>query len=216
MDTCIKNHGCFPANNYGKVQAEIKEWLNSFGFDFNSSRKLIVGKEIDLYDEGKDLAIEYCGLHWHHEFSLEPRLMHYHYDKYIGCLSNGVQLLTIFSDEWEGREKQCKGHIKSIIGVCERKLFARKCVVKEIDSSSANSFIEENHIQGRNKLGVVFFGIFFQEELVGVMSFGRHNRQCDNLVLDRLCFKDGVQELWLSYKYLRLLRSYLPRLLQKL
>ena len=50
MDTCIKNHGCFPVNHYGKTQKEIQDWLNSFGFKFSTNRSLIAGKEIDLYE----------------------------------------------------------------------------------------------------------------------------------------------------------------------
>jgi G:T-mismatch repair DNA endonuclease (very short patch repair protein) len=58
---------------YGKTQKELEEWLNSFGFNFKSDHKLLKnGKQIDMYDPIKKLAIEYCGLHWHHECSKEP------------------------------------------------------------------------------------------------------------------------------------------------
>jgi len=193
MDTCVANHGYFPANNYGKTQAELQEWLNSFGNNFSSNREIIVGKEIDLYDENKKIAIEYCGLHWHHEFSPEPRKNKYHAFKHKACNEQGIQLLTIFSDEWLNRNKQCKSHIKSVIGASSKRIFGRKCEIKEIDRKIGREFFEENHIQGKNKLGIVFYGLFYNEELVGCMSLGRHNRQYDNLVLDRLCFKDGVQ-----------------------
>ena len=193
MDTCIKNHGCFPVNHYGKTQKEIQDWLNSFGFKFSTNRSLIAGKEIDLYESEKKIAIEYCGLHWHHELSPEPRDKNYHVSKFEKCKEKGVQLLTIFSDEWEFRNNQCKGHIKSILGINDRRLFARKCKVKEIDKEVGRDFFEKYHIQGKNSLGFVFFGLFFQEELVGAISLGRHNRQFGDLVLDRLCFTDGVQ-----------------------
>lgn len=189
MQTCIDNS----ANHYDKTQLEIQNWLNSFGFNFKSNRDLIVGREIDLYDENKKLAIEYCGLHWHHEFSPEPRDNNYHFNKYKGCLDKGVQLLTIFSDEWEKREKQCKSHIKAILGIFDKRIYARKCKIKELDKAIGRQFFADNHIQGANSLGIVFFGLIYEDELMGVMSLGRHNRQYNNLVLDRLCFKDGVQ-----------------------
>jgi len=193
MDTCVANFGHFPANNYGKTQKDIQDWLNSFGFDFKSNRSLVVGKEIDLYDDQKKLAIEYCGLHWHHEFSPEPRNNKYHCFKHQECLKQGVQLLTVFSDEWVSRKQHCQSHIKSILGVCSRKLHGRKCLVKEINKVQGREFFQEHHIQGRNNLGIVFFGLFHEDELVGVISLGRHNRQFGNLVLDRLCFKEDVQ-----------------------
>ena len=180
-------------NIYGKIQNEIKDWLNSFGFNFKTSRKIIIGSEIDLYDEKKNLAIEYCGLYWHNELSLEPRLKNYHYKKYKYCLEKGIQLITIFSDEWQYKELQCKSHIKSMLGVNEKRIYARNCEVKEIDKLQGRKFFDDYHIQGRNKLGFVFYGIHYQNELIGVISLGQHNRNKNSCVLDRLCFKDGVQ-----------------------
>lgn len=193
METCIANFGYFPVNNYGKTQKGIQDWLNSLGFNFKSTRKLIPGFEIDLYDESKKLAIEYCGLHWHNEFSPEPRNHKYHHNKYKQCLDQGVQLLTIFSDEWEKHNSQCRGHIKSILGINDKRLFARKCEIKEIDKDIGRKFFDDYHIQGKNKLGIIFFGLYHEDELVGCMSLGRHNRQTKALVLDRLCFKHGIQ-----------------------
>jgi hypothetical protein len=151
------------------------------------------GKELDLHDPNKKLAIEYCGLHWHHELSPEPRKRAYHYNKYKGCLNKDVQLLTIFSDEWCNRESQCKSHIKSILGITDTRLYARNCIIQEIPKDKGRQFFQEYHIQGKNNLGIIFYGLFSGTELVGVMSLGRHNRNYGNLVLDRLCFKDGIQ-----------------------
>lgn len=193
MDTCVANYGYFPANNYGKTQAAIQDWLNSFGNNFSSNRSLISGKEIDLYDKHKKLAIEYCGLHWHHEFSPEPRNNKYHVLKHQACADQNVQLITVFSDEWLNRNIQCKSHLKSILGIHNKKFHGRKCKVEEIEKETGREFFEKYHIQGKNKLGIVFYGLFHEQEIVGAMSLGRHNRQYDNLVLDRLCFKDGIQ-----------------------
>jgi len=175
--------------NYDGIQELIQDWLNSFGFNFMPDKEF----EVDMYDSSKKLAIEYCGLHSHNEFSPEPRMTFYHRNKYKKCLKQDVQLLTIFSDEWEKRELQCKGHIKSILGVNDARLYARKCIVEEISKETGRQFFNDYHIQGKNRLGVVFFGLFHNSELCGVMSLGRHNRQVSALVLDRLCFKHGFQ-----------------------
>lgn len=194
METCITNFGKFPANNYGKTQKSIEDWLNSFGFNFKSNRKLIPGFEIDMYDADKKFGIEYCGLHWHHEFSsVSHSNPKYHHNKYTKCLDQGIHLLTIFSDEWEKRRTQCEGHIKSLLGIHNERVFGRKCIVKEIDKEVGRKFFQEYHIQGQNKLGIIFFGLYHADELCGVISLGRHNRQYNALVLDRLCFKHGTQ-----------------------
>ena len=193
--TTIQNHGRFPANNFGPAENSIRETLNSFGFDFKSNYTLLSGKQIDMYDENKKIGIEYCGLHWHHEFSPEPRLRDYHHNKCKILESKGIQLLTIFEDEWLTRQKQCLGHIKATLGICDKKLHGRKCIVKEVDKDVAQQFFDDYHIQGKNSLTIITFGLFYDNELVGVMSMGRHHRQGSDdkqVVLDRLCFKDGI------------------------
>lgn len=197
IETCIDTYGKFPIHKYGKTQNEIKDWLNSFGFNFSSDYDVLENKEIDLLDKDSKIGIEYCGLYWHNELSPEPRDHKYHFNKYKTCLEKGIQLLTIFEDEWKFKQNQCKSHIKSILGVTSEKIFARKCEIKEISKEQAKNFLDSYHIQSSNKLGVIFFGLFFNEDLVSVMSLGRHNRQTNvnkkEITLDRLCFKDGVQ-----------------------
>jgi predicted GNAT family N-acyltransferase len=197
IKTCIEEYGRFPTGNYGKTQDEIKDWLNSFGFNFSSDYEVLENKEIDLLDKDKKIGIEYCGLYWHNENSPEPRDANYHIGKYRNCLKKNIQLLTIFEDEWKFRKKQCQSHIKSILGIASKKVFARKCEIKEISREDARLFFESYHIQGSNKLGVVFFGLFYENDLCAVMSLGRHNRQTDvskkEITLDRLCFKEDYQ-----------------------
>ena len=193
FETTIRNHGRFPANNYGLTEKEIQEWLNGLGFKFKKNNSVLDGMELDLYDEDKKLALEYCGLYWHNELSPEPRNKFYHYNKYKKCNDKDIQLLTIFSDEWENRNLQCRSRITSILGIHDKKIFARKCSLKEISKKEGSQFFDNYHIQGSNKLGIIFFGLFYQDELVGVMSFGRHHRnsQENSVILDRLCFKRG-------------------------
>ena len=177
---------------YGKKEQEIREWLNSFGFNFVQDYSLLQGKEIDCYDSNNKIAFEYCGLYWHNEMSKTPRNMYYHYKKYKICKDQGVQLVTIFEDEWIYRENQCKNFIKSILGLNSRKIFARKCEITELDHKTFRNFCDAFHIQGSNNLTKVAFGLFYEKELVGVISMGRHPRKSSLLVMDRLCFKDDV------------------------
>lgn len=194
QQTCIDKYGKFPVGNYGKTQQNLQNWLNSFGFDFKSGNFILNdSKEIDLYDKNKKIACEYCGNFWHTEMSPEPRGKYYHYDKYKQCLDMGIKLITIFSDEWEYRQNQCKSRLKSILGIYDLKLFARNCDFKFIDKKEFMVFCDSYHIQKPCNGGISFGGLFYNNELVGAMSIGRHNRNNKQLVLDRLCFKDGVQ-----------------------
>ena len=102
--------------------------------------------------------------------------------------------IILFSDEWELRKKQCQNLIKSKNKVYDQKIHGRKCLIKEISSIEGKTFLEEHHIQGSNNLGIVFFGLIYEEKIVGVMSLGRHNRQTLNnsIVLDRFCIANGI------------------------
>lgn len=103
--------------------------------------------------------------------------------------------LIFFSDEWNLRNSQCINYINSCNGNYDRKIHGRKCVVLQInDSAVAKLFIDDYHIQGSNNLSVVYFGLYYESELVAVMSLGRHSRQIaeNRIVLDRFCVKSGV------------------------
>lgn len=180
---------------YGKAQNEIKQWLLEVGFNFNTDHSILSGKEIDLYNDDLKFGIEYCGLYWHNEMSLQPRMREYHYNKYKKCLDSGVSLITMFEDEWILNEDCCKDIIKAKLGIYEKRIYARKCKIKELNKNEFDIFCEQYHIQGKNSHGIVFFGLFYNDELLGVISLGHHPRKkLDSfIVLDRLCFKYGTQ-----------------------
>lgn len=192
IENIIKKYGKFPVNCYGKAQGDLQNWLNSFKFNFKTGCRILKGKQVDLYDEILKLGIEYCGLYWHNELSPQSRDKEYHHKKYEDCLSKGIRLITIFEDEWSQRQQQCKNFLLHTIGHHDRKIHARKCKIKEITKKEANTFYEGQHIQGGCNLSLVNYGLFFEDELVGVMSLGRHHRQKQKyILLNRLCFKGG-------------------------
>lgn len=181
--------GCRPTKN---EESGIREWLNSFGLNFLPDSSLLGGKEIDMYDESLKLGIEYCGLHWHHEMSPSPRLRKYHHDKYRILKESGVRLITIFSDEWRSRKEQVKNFLLSTIGKNQTRIFARKCEVAEIDHVTGMNFINNNHIQNISKRSMKYFGLTYENQLVGLMSFGKHPRDNNQITLDRMCFIGGT------------------------
>jgi hypothetical protein len=204
--TNIEKYGvpaaCMLAENriYGKTQNEIKEWLNSFGYTFETNRTILDGKEIDLYDDSLKIGFEYCGLYWHNELSGEAKTRKYHWDKYTKCVAKEVRLITIFEDEWIKRNNQCRNFIKSILNKNSIKIFGRKCEIKPIEKPEFQQFCDFYHIQGANKLAIICFGLFFNNELIGGISLGKHHRGVQELILDRLCFKDDISVIGGSSK----------------
>lgn len=197
VETCIAKYGKpFPLQKkFGKTQKDISDWLNLFGFNFKNDCLVIENKEIDIYDENISLAIEYCGLYWHNELSPKPKLKSYHFDKYVNCKNKNIRLITIFEDEWIFRKNQCKNYLKSVLGVFDKKVQARKCEIKRVNKVTSNEFYEANHILGKCNRIIISFGLYFEDELIGIISLGKHHRQTEsnNIILSRLCFKDGIQ-----------------------
>jgi hypothetical protein len=208
--TKIAKYGrAFGLQGKTKTQDEIQQWLNSYGYNFQSNHSLLKGKEIDLYDDMLKIGIEFCGLYWHNECSPEPRLRSYHYNKYKQCKDQNVRLLTIFEDEWALRNNQCKDFILSLMNICTSKIMARKCSVDMVSNKECALFCEDNHIQGKTH-SKVCFGLFYNNEMIGVVSLAQHHRQSDKhqIVLNRICFKSGVQVIGGAGKLLAACKSW--------
>lgn len=147
-------------------------------------KNIISPYELDIYIPEKRVAIEYNGLIWHSEKFGKDR--NYHLNKTIACEKQGIRLIHIFEDEWIEHEEIVKSKLKHILG-CDMglpKIFARKCIVNEINNQIAKSFLEKNHIQGFARSSV-YLGCFYNNELVGVMTFKREIKESDKWELTR-------------------------------
>jgi hypothetical protein len=207
ITTRFATYGSAWVSGYGKEEAIIQDWLNSFGFNFNSDFKILSGYEIDFYEESINLGIEYNGLRWHSNLFNKNKTSRN--NKRLGCEAKGVRLITIFEDEWLERKDQVKGFLRSVLNKNENRLYARKCEVREIEVQEANKFIELYHIQGANSLGKYFAGLFYNNELIGVMSFGRHPFDITDtkIWLDRLCFKSNYTVVGGASRLFKFLRE---------
>jgi hypothetical protein len=57
------------------------------------------------------------------------------------------------------------------IGLINMKIYARKCVIKEVNKSDSSIFLNKNHIQGYSNFSIAY-GLYFEDELVSLMTFG--------------------------------------------
>jgi very-short-patch-repair endonuclease len=134
-----------------------------------NKRSISDGKEIDIYIPDKKVGIEFDGLYWHSNIYKDKQ---YHKNKTELCKNDGIQLLHVFEDEWANKKEIVKSIIRSKLGMIENRIYARKCVVKELESKDCSKFLNENHLQG-NVGSAVKLGLYFNNELVSVMTFGK-------------------------------------------
>ncbi len=184
---------CFPlSKGYSIVEKEIVYWLKKELKTENileNKRSVIPPYSIDIYIPEKNLAIEFNGLFWHGEIS-NKKDKTYHLQKTEKCLEKDIQLIHIFEDEWINKQEIVKSIIKHKLGVVDNKIYARETNFKEIDSSVANIFLEENHLQSSNSRCTYFFGLFHNNDLIFVTGLGRprYNQNYDYEII-RSCSK---------------------------
>jgi len=146
----------------------IREFLDSIGIYYEQNYKSL-GKELDFYIPEKRIAIELNGIYWHCE--LQGKTKNYHLEKTELCEKNNIQLLHFWDIEVNGKPEIVKSMIKSKLGLTKR-IFARKCLIKEIGSKEAVSFLELNHLQG----GIhsrKCLGLYHDDELVSVATLSK-------------------------------------------
>ena len=183
---CLK---CYPYNK-SIAENEILEFCKNFVSAISNSRFIIKPLELDIYIPNNNLAIEYDGLFWHSSYSTESENKDYHLLKSNLCQEKNIQLLHIFENEWENPIKQeiWKSIIKNKLNK-SKKIFARKCKIKEVSPKDSKIFLNINHLQG-NCPSSTNLGLFYNNKLVSLMTFGksRFNKKIDWELL-RFCNK---------------------------
>ena len=161
---------CNPINeNISNIEIEIKNSIKNF-YNGKIIKHILSGKEIDIYLPDNKLGIEFNGLYYHSNLFKDKN---YHLNKTELCEKNNIQLLHVFEDEWIYKKEIVKSIIKSKLGLIENKIFGRKTEIKEINNNKLiREFLEINHIQGF--VGSKYkIGLFYENELVSIMTFGK-------------------------------------------
>ena len=172
-------------------EKQIVDFIKSIynGDVIENSKKIISPKELDIYIPSKNLAIEFDGLHWHDENHIENR---YHLNKTLACNEKGIDLIHVFEDDWLYKKTIVKSMISSRLGIYQQKIFARKCSIKEIEKSQAESFFNENHLQGFAQ-GTLYLGLFYNDELVQAIIINKKGWHDGNVELTRMVTKLNTQ-----------------------
>lgn len=131
-----------------KEEIEVGDFISSI-YDKKiilNDRSLIKPLEVDIYLPESKIAIEYCGLYWHQENMGKDK--NYHRNKFLLLQSQGIQLITIFSDEWNNKKDIVKSRLTTILSKNNNTIGARKFSIKEVSYKEAKVFLDYNHIQG--------------------------------------------------------------------
>lgn len=156
-------------NWQSKGEKELKQFLTNLNikFEYNNRTILNDGKELDIFIPEYNIAIEYNGLFWHNEKNTGKKS----YLKWKECKDKNIQLLTIWEDDWRQRQEIVKDIIKTKLKL-NKKIYARNCILKEIDYNIEKSFLNNNHLQGYCQSSIRL-GLFYNNKLYACMTFGK-------------------------------------------
>lgn len=177
-------------SNFEKSVADIVNSLYDEDIWYN---RYIGGIECDIIIPKLKIAIECNGVYWHSE---EFKNRNFHYEKKKRVESEGYSLIQIWDDQWNNLEKReiIISRLKNKLGI-NQKIYARKCIVKEISGSDCRKFLNEHHLQGWCP-AKYHYGLFYNNELVQVMSISRSRKMLsgekNSWELIRLCTKKNL------------------------
>ncbi len=196
---------------FGAMQNELVNLIKSYNLNIIcNDRKELDGLELDIFIPDKKIAIEFNGTYWH---SSEYKDIEYHQRKTIQCAKKGIRLIHIFEYEWtnENKRQLIISYLESVFNINIKRIYARNTKLMEISYMDAAKFENENHLQGEAK-SLINFGLFYNEDLIAVMTFGRprfNNKYEYELV--RLAYKKGIAVTGGAEKLFKgFLRTYNP------
>lgn len=144
-----------------------------------NSHKVIPPKELDIYLPEYNLAIEFNGIWCHSEFGFGKKDKDYHLNKTLECEKKGINLLQIWSNEWDDPNTQqiWKSVIRHKLNA-STKIFARKCKVHKLTKQEAKAFFEHNHLDG--SIGGDTIALLYEGEIVQAVSYGNNRFKTDH------------------------------------
>ena len=114
---------------------------------------------------------------------------------------------TIFVYDYEITDKRkfdvIVSDIKYALNMIDRRIYARKCELRELSNKDVRDFLMKNSLFGYRSASITF-GLFYDDELVMVYSFGNnyYGRKKDIEII-RVCTKKNTQVIGGSSKCLK-------------
>lgn len=157
--------------DFSLFESNVIEFVKSIysGKCIYNSRKIIGGKELDIYFPELNFAIECNGAYWHSESRGRGKL--YHKNKLQDCKAHGIDLLNIWDYHWYNNTDIVKSMIRHRLGLSER-IYARKTRTVLVDEDTEKQFLTANSLTGYVKSHVCI-GLEHNNELVQLASFSK-------------------------------------------
>lgn len=201
-ETCMKRYGvpyhcmtdkCILANGHiiSKSNKAFANYLKN-DFDINSEFEFHIGhNSYDLHISDSNILIEINPTYTHNStigpifgnHQKDPLSSDYHLYKTQLAKESGYHCIHVF--DWDSWTK-----IINIINPNKKKIYARNCqLIYDIPQKECNEFLNNYHLQGTCRGQSIRLGLYYNNELVQVMTFGipRYNKKKYQWELLRYC-----------------------------
>ena len=189
---CMTNK-CILANGHiiSKSNKAFANYLKN-DFDINSEFEFHIGHySYDLHISDSDILIEINPTYTHNStigpifgnHQKDPLSSDYHLCKTQLAKENGYHCIHVF--DWDSWTK-----IINIINPNKKKIYARNCqLIYDIPQKECNEFLNNYHLQGTCRGQSIRLGLYYNNKLVQVMTFGipRYNKKKYQWELLRYC-----------------------------
>lgn len=119
--------------------------------------------------------------------------------------NSGKNAIYIYDDNYSEKRIQYEKYLEKVFNINQSTIYARKCEIKIIEEKSiVNDFCDAYHLQGKTNYTVAY-GLYYNEELVEIMSFKVISKERDEWEISRLCSKSniivigGANRLWKKF-----------------
>ena len=164
---------------YSKMQQFIFDTIDHKNKEMNVHNLLNGNLEIDIFIPDLNIGVEYNGLYYH-KYNQEKFLREY--KKFLISEQHGIKLCQIYEcdnvDLWIYK-------ISHLVGKSKR-IFARKCILKELSYNEIHDFTDANSLDNffKDNYGQNGFGLFYFGELVSILTFTKNE-------VNQICTKRG-------------------------
>lgn len=145
----VTKYGIEEAMQMEPYKSSLEKYFASFLQEYNieyTSQKRIGSKIADFCI--KNLIIEIDGLYWHSDYAKTDQL--YHINKKQTYSDNNYSSLFFREDELRDKFDIIKSIVLNKLNKSQR-IYARKCIVSQLDNQQADLFFETNHLMGKGR-----------------------------------------------------------------
>jgi len=180
----LQGHGC---PKCAKVQSKGELQLLEFVKTLCPSLEILHGcrtviksptgvpLELDIFIPELNLAVEYNGVIFHSELFEKSTVSSKdsHRQKTDLCNAQGIKLIHIWEDDWNGAKQAVKNMLSHKLGKSQQVTYARTCEIKKVSIINKREALTKWHIQGDCN-GSAYLGLYKEADLVAVLVMSKN------------------------------------------